>query len=148
MVFARKYHNRRNRPAIRANSLNDRNLFPIALLELFNPSTSFCACYHYTGGDLAYHKANFVEIVNILVAYAIFGNNGRNKAKPAPNNLWIFAKGPLIIVRAIPANFELFTAINETIGLTRSDAWRVACFSQVVCYIFNIRDRRQKFSRI
>jgi hypothetical protein len=87
MVFARKYHNRRDRPAIRANSLNDRNPFPIALLELFGFFTFFCACYHYTGGDFAYYKASFVEVVNIFVAYAVFGNSGRNKAKPAPNNL-------------------------------------------------------------
>jgi hypothetical protein len=148
MVFARKYHNRRNRSTIRANSLNNRNLFPIALLELFGFSTFFCACYHHTGGDFAHHKASFIEVINILVAYAVFGNNGRNKAKSAPNNLWIFAKGLLIIVRAILANFKLFAAINEAIGPTRSDAWRVACFSQVVCHIFNIRDRRRKFSRI
>jgi hypothetical protein len=148
VVFARKHYNRRDRSAIRANSLNDRNPFPIALLELFGPFTSFCACYHYTGGDLAYHKASFVEVVNILVAYAVFGNNGRNKAKPAPNDLWIFAKGLLIIVRAILANFELFAAINKAINLTCSDAWRVTCFSQIVCYIFNIRDRKRKFSRI
>jgi hypothetical protein len=148
VVFARKHYDRRDRPAIRANSLNNRNPFPIALLKLFGPFTFFCACYHHTGGNLAHYKANFVEIVNILVAYAVFGNNGRNKAKLAPNDLWIFAKGLLIIVRAIPASFELFAAIDETIDLTRFDAWRVACFSQVVCYIFNIRDRRRKFSRI
>jgi hypothetical protein len=87
MVFARKHHNWRNRPAIRANSLNDRNPFPIALLELFGSFTFFCAYYHHTGGNFAYHKASFVEVINILVAYAVFGNNGRNKAKPAPNNL-------------------------------------------------------------
>jgi hypothetical protein len=91
MIFAGNDYNRRNCPAIRANGLNNRNPFPIALLKPFSFPTSFCAYYDHIGGNFAYYKPNFVEIVDIFVVYTVFSNRIRNKAKSAPNNIWIVA---------------------------------------------------------
>jgi hypothetical protein len=91
MIFAGNDYNRRNCPIIRANDLNNRNLFPIALLKPFSFFTFFCACYDRISGDLAYYKPNFIEIIDIFVAYTVFSNYIRNKAKLASNNIWIFA---------------------------------------------------------
>jgi hypothetical protein len=71
--------------------LNDRNPFSIALLELFRLFTFFGACYDNIGGNFAYYKPNFVEIVDIRIKDAIFRDNIRNKAKPITDDIWIFA---------------------------------------------------------
>jgi hypothetical protein len=84
-------YNRRKCPTIRANGLNDRNPFSIALLELFRFSTFFGVCYDHIGGNLAHHKPNFVEIIDIRIRDAIFRDNIRNKAKPITDDIWIFA---------------------------------------------------------
>jgi hypothetical protein len=91
MILAGYYYNRRNCPTIRANSLNDGNLFSIALLKLFSFATFFGVCYYYAGGDFAHYKSSFVEVVDILIAYFIFRDNIRNKVKPTTNDIWIFA---------------------------------------------------------
>jgi hypothetical protein len=91
MILAGYHYNWRNCLIIRANSLNNGNPFSIALLKLFSFTTFFGACYYYAGGNFAHHKSNFVEVVDILIAYSIFCDNIRNKAKLITNNIWIFA---------------------------------------------------------
>jgi hypothetical protein len=91
MVLAGYDYNRRKCPIIRANGLNNRNPFSIALLELFRFFTFFGACYDYVGGNFAHYKPSFVEIVDIRIKDAIFRDNIRNKAKPITDNIWIFA---------------------------------------------------------
>jgi hypothetical protein len=91
MVLAGYDYNRRKCPIIRANGLNDRNPFSIALLELFRFSTFFGACYDHVGGNFAYYKPSFVKIVDICIKDAIFRDNIRNKAKLITNDIWIFA---------------------------------------------------------
>jgi hypothetical protein len=87
MVLAGYDYNRRKCPTIRANGLNNRNPFLIALLELLRLFTFFGAYYDHIGGNLAYHKPNFVEIVDIRIKNAIFRDNIRNKAKPITNDI-------------------------------------------------------------
>jgi hypothetical protein len=91
MVLAGYDYNRRKCPTIRANGLNDRNLFSIALLELFRFFTFFGAYYNHISGNLAYYKPNLVKIIDIRIRNAIFRDNIRNKAKPITDNIWIFA---------------------------------------------------------
>jgi hypothetical protein len=91
MILAGYHYNRRNCPIIRVNSLNNGNPFSIALLKPFSFATFFGACYYYAGGNLAYYKPSFVEVINIFIAYSIFRDNIRNKAKLITNNIWIFA---------------------------------------------------------
>jgi hypothetical protein len=91
IILASYYYNRRNCPIIRANSLNNGNPFSIALLKLFSFTTSFGACYYHASGNFAHHKPNFIEIINIPIAYSIFRDNIRNKAKLITNDIWIFA---------------------------------------------------------
>jgi hypothetical protein len=91
MVLAGYDYNRRKCPIIRANGLNNRNPFSIALLKLFHFFTFFGACYDHVGGNLAYYKPNFVEIINIRIKNAIFRDNICNKTKLITDNIWIFA---------------------------------------------------------
>jgi hypothetical protein len=91
MVLAGYDYNWRKCPIIRANGLNDRNPFSIALLELFRFFTFFGACYDHIGGNFAHYKPNFVEIVDIRIRDAIFRDNIRNKAKLITDDIWIFA---------------------------------------------------------
>jgi hypothetical protein len=90
MILAGYHYNRRNCPIIRANSLNNGNLFSIALLKLFSFATFFGACFYYVGGNFAYYKPSFVEVVDIFIVYSIFRDNIRNKAKLITNDIWIF----------------------------------------------------------
>jgi hypothetical protein len=87
MVLAGYDYNRQKCPTIRANGLNDRNPFSIALLKLFRLFTFFGAYYNYVSGNFAYYKPSFVEIVNIRIKNAIFRDNIRNKAKLITNNI-------------------------------------------------------------
>jgi hypothetical protein len=91
MILARNYQKRRNRSTSSVNSHDSGNLFPIALLMFLRPSTSFCIYYNNTSVNLAEREPNLIEVVNILVAYTVFGHNISNEAKSALNNIWIFA---------------------------------------------------------
>jgi hypothetical protein len=91
IILAGYYYNRRNCPIIRANSLNNGNSFSIALLKLFSFITFFGVYYYYAGGNFVYYKPSFIEVINIFIAYFIFRDNIRNKAKLITNDIWIFA---------------------------------------------------------
>jgi hypothetical protein len=75
----------RHRPTRRINSLNNGCLFPIVLLHYFRFYTLFKALNYYIPGNFPYHKACFVEIVDIRLLDAVFSHYIRNKPKPIRN---------------------------------------------------------------
>ncbi len=102
------YNNKwRYRPTTRIDALNHSDPFPIARLYSFSFPTPVVRHYNKGGCNLAYKKAYLVEVPDVGLYNTMFGNYILEKSKPNPNNLWIFALGPLVIVRTIPTRTKL-----------------------------------------
>ena len=56
----------------------------------------------------------------------IFGDCVPHKRKPATNDLWIFALGPLVIVLPIESGSELWLSFDEVGNPVLADLGRVA----------------------
>jgi hypothetical protein len=67
MILAGYNYNRRNYSTIRANGLNNRTPFSIALLDFFRFSAFFGVYHDYIGRSLAHYKPSFVKVVDILI---------------------------------------------------------------------------------
>ncbi len=74
-------------PTIRINVLNYNNPFSIVKLHGFNFPMSIVRCYNKGKYDLAYKKADFVEILNVGFYNIIFNNYILEKLKLSSNNL-------------------------------------------------------------
>ena len=75
------------------------NLFSILRLNLFVFTISINTCNHYTAVDDAHYKADFVEVVEVVVLDIVFDAHIGYKPKLCIYKLWIFAEGPLEVVR-------------------------------------------------
>ena len=67
-----------------------------------------------------------------------------HKLKPATNNHWIFAFGPLVVVFPLEARPELWAAFDKVGRPTCPDMWRVACREKSICHISHNRHPRRK----
>ena len=107
MILAYYNNKWKHRPTIRIDVLDYNDLFSIAKLYNFSFLILIVQSYNKNRYDLVYKKACLVEISNAGLYNTIFNNYILKKSKPSPNDLWIFALNPLVIVRTILAYTEL-----------------------------------------
>ena len=97
-MLTSNHDERRYSPAVRIDTLNHNNLFPVARLYHLNLSTPFRTYNNYSGRDLAHHEPSFVEVLDIIFMDPILGDHVSYEVEPALNNRWIFAFGPLVVI--------------------------------------------------
>jgi len=108
------YNNKwRHRLTTRIDALNHNDPFPITRLYSFNFLTPVVQHYNKDGYNLVHKKTYLVEVPDVGLYNIMFDNHILEKSKPSPNNLWIFALNPLIIVRTIPAYIEFWLSFDE-----------------------------------
>jgi len=97
--FACNHQVQRDDFTIRPYGLDRRNPFPIARLDLLCPPTAFRRGNNESRRDLAHQKPRFVEVPDIRLENPMLRDSIAEKVEPRANYLWIFAFGPLVVVR-------------------------------------------------
>jgi hypothetical protein len=143
------YYNdiRRDRVPYRTNSLDNCNLFPIARLYLLYLCPTIRACYDHSYRNNTHYKAGLVEVVDIRLINRVFRDYVFYKLKPAPNHLWIFVFGPLVIIFPLKTRPKLWSSSYKIPSPARSDAFAITRRDNSIYYIFhNTESRRKSFS--
>ena len=95
------YQKQGNTLAFAINIDNRCSLFSIARLNSFVSATSICACNNHSRSNHAYHKAGFVEVLEIVVLNAVFCSYILYQPELRSNKLRIFTQGSLKVVNVI-----------------------------------------------
>jgi hypothetical protein len=146
--FALDNDERRDGLTVRTNALYHSNPFPIAWLDLPCLRTTVGTGYDHGGRDLAHQKPGLVKVPNIFLMDTVFGDHVPYESKPVTNYSWIFALGPLVVVRTRKTRLELWMSLNEALNPTRPDTRRVAYCQQSVGHIFHVADPGSESSQI
>jgi hypothetical protein len=91
------------------------NPFPVPRLDTFQLIASIGASYNYTSCNHAYHKARFVEVVNIGIDYTMFSLVISYNVELLAYKLRIFAQRSLVVVYTIPVHLKLLIPLYKSI---------------------------------
>lgn len=102
---------------------------------------------HYLGGDSAYNKARFTEVIGIFVKNTVLSRYIPYESKLVVDSLRLVAFSPPVFVAARITRAQLRLTLNEIRGPELANAWCVTCIQQLVSYIFHVTKSRRKITR-
>ena len=102
---------------LRVNILNSCYLFPVSRLNEFSLSMLIKTCNNYCYSYNAYHKAYLIKVIQVIICDLILSYYVMKQLELVPNNLWIFTKGPLVIIRLRESSFQGQLYIHKALYL-------------------------------
>ena len=122
-------------PASSVNPLDQS--YPLTVTWLYSlwPASPLRPCYDQLRRDLAYHKARFVKVVDVLIYNTVPSPLLLYPLKPPANYNRILTESPLPVVRAIEMCCETVCTLNKVVRLVDSYRLASALREQSISYL-------------